>query len=98
MERYDPWISRHLRVSSFMKTISTTPTPILAKMPPQNMLSNEGSYGVKIPWNKGTFTQKMVHEPTFMAYELRLLWHASPNFYAIWAVFIGGGGGLQYRL
>ena len=37
----------------------------------------------------------MVHKPTFMAYELRLLWHTNPNFYAIWPVFIGGGGGLQ---
>ena len=31
-----------------------------------------------------------------MAYELRLLWHTNPDFYTIWAVFIGGGGGLQY--
>ena len=54
---------------------------------------NEGSYGVKIPWNKGTFTENVVHEPTFMAYELRLLWHTNPPFYAIWTVFIGGGGG-----
>ena len=26
----------------------------------------------------------------------RLLWHTNPEFYAIWAVFIGGGGGPQY--
>ena len=38
----------------------------------------------------------MLSEPAFMAYELRLLWHAKPDFYAILAVFIGGGGGLQY--
>ena len=38
----------------------------------------------------------MVHEPTFMAYELRLFWHTNPDFYAIRTVFIGGGGGLQY--
>ena len=31
-----------------------------------------------------------------MAYELWLLWHTNPDVYAIWAVFIGGGGGLQY--
>ena len=60
------------------------------------MSYNEGSYGVKIPWNKGIFTQNVVHEPTFMVYELRLLWHTNPDFYAIWAVFIGGGRGLQY--
>ena len=24
------------------------------------------------------------------------LWHMNPDFYAKWAVFIGGGGGLQY--
>ena len=53
---------------------------------------NEGSYGVKIPWNKGTSTENVVHEPTFMAYELRLLWHTNPLFYAIWTVFVGGWG------
>ena len=36
-----------------------------------------------------------MHKPTFMPYELRLLWHTNPDFYAI-AVFIGGGGGLQF--
>ena len=50
----------------------------------------------KNPWNKGTFTENVVHKPTFMAYELRLLWRTNPDFYPIWAVFIGGGGGLQY--
>ena len=50
---------------------------------PQNMPENEGSYGVKIPWNKGTFTENMVYEPTFMAYELRLLWHTNSVFYGI---------------
>ena len=60
------------------------------------MPQSEGSYGVKIPWPEGTFTKNMVQEPTFMAYELRLLWHMSPDFYAIWAVLIGRGGGLQY--
>ena len=55
---------------------------------------NEGSYGLKIPWNKGTFTENVVHEPTFMAYELPLLRQTNPPFYAIWTVFIGGGGGL----
>ena len=33
----------------------------------------------------------MVYEPTFVAYELRRLCHTNPNFYAIWAVFVGGG-------
>ena len=55
------------------------------------MPKNEGSYGVKSPWNKGTSTENMVYEPTFMAYKLRLLWHTNPDFYAIWAVFIGRG-------
>ena len=55
---------------------------------------NEGSYGVKIPWNKGICTENVVHEPTFMAYELRLLWHMDPPFYTVWTVLIGGGGGL----
>ena len=36
----------------------------------------------------------MLYEPTFMAYELRLLWHTNPDFYPIGAVFIGGGGGI----
>ena len=36
----------------------------------------------------------VVHEPTFMAYEFRLLWHTDPPFYALWTIFIGGGGGL----
>ena len=31
-----------------------------------------------------------------MAYELRLLWHTNPPFFAIWTVFIGGGGGLWF--
>ena len=31
-----------------------------------------------------------------MAFEIRLLWRMNPDFYAIWAVFIGSGGGLQY--
>ena len=31
-----------------------------------------------------------------MAYELRLLCRTNPDFYFIWAVFIGGGGGLEY--
>ena len=34
----------------------------------------------------------MVHKPAFMAYELQLLWHMNPDFYAIWAVFIIGVG------
>ena len=38
----------------------------------------------------------MVYELTFMAYKLRLLWHTNPDSYAIWTVFIGGGGGLQF--
>ena len=52
----------------------------------------------KNPWNggKGTFTENMLYEPTFMAYELRLLWHTNPDFYTIQAVFVGGGGGLLY--
>ena len=53
-----------------------------------------GSYGVEIPWNEGISTENVVHEPTFTPYELRLLWHTNPPFYAIWTVFIGGGGGL----
>ena len=43
------------------------------KIRSQNMPLNEGSYAVKIPWNPGTFTENMVSELTFMAYELRLL-------------------------
>ena len=31
-----------------------------------------------------------------MAYKLRLLWHANPDFYAILTAFIWGGGGLQF--
>ena len=31
-----------------------------------------------------------------MAYKLQLLWHTNPDFYAIWAIFIGAGGDLQY--
>ena len=50
----------------------------------------------KNPLNKGTSTENMVHEPNFLAYELQLLWHTNPDFYAIWAVFIWGGGGLNY--
>ena len=38
----------------------------------------------------------MMYKPSFMAYELRLLCHMNPDFYAIRTVFIGGGGGLQY--
>ena len=37
-----------------------------------------------------------MHEPTFMAYELRLLCHTKPDFYAICTVFMGGGGGLPF--
>ena len=37
-----------------------------------------------------------MYGPTFMVYELRLLWHTNPDFYAMRAVFIGVGGGLQY--
>ena len=33
-----------------------------------------------------------------MAYELWLLWHTNPDFYAIWAVFIGVGGVVFNRL
>ena len=29
------------------------------------MPQNEGQYGVKIPWNKGTFKENVVHKPTF---------------------------------
>ena len=42
------------------------------------MPQNGGSYGVKIPWNKGISTENVMHEPTFTAYELRLLWHTDP--------------------
>ena len=37
-----------------------------------------------------------MYEPTFMACELRLVWHTNPDFYAIRTVFIGGGGGLEF--
>ena len=33
--------------------------------------------------SKGTFTENMVYEPTFMAYELRLLCYTYPDVYVI---------------
>ena len=45
---------------------------------------------------KGLAQRMSCRKPTFMAYELRLLCHTNPDFYAIWAAFIGGGGGLQF--
>ena len=67
-----------------MKTILTTPTPHISKKhDPKICHQMGGSYGAKIPRNKGTFTGNLVHEPTFTAYGLRLLWHTNPDFYPI---------------
>ena len=53
---------------SLLKIILTTLTPHIRK-----------KYAPKI-CHKMTFTENVVHEPTFMAYELRLLWHTNPPF------------------
>ena len=61
----------------------------------------------KVVWRKNPLEQRDFHRecgaqtPTFksfVAYELRLLWNTNSDFYARWAVFSGGGGGLQYNL
>ena len=76
-----------------LKKILTTPTPhISKKYAPKIWHKTGGSYGIEIPWNKGISTENVVHEPTFTPYELRLLWHTDPPFYAIWTVFMGGWG------
>ena len=59
---------------------------------------NEGSYGVKISWNKGTFTKNVVHKPTFMAYELRLLWHTNPPPFMPYEPFFLLGVGVVFNL
>ena len=46
----------------------------------------------KIPWKKGTSTENVVHGPTFMAYELRLLWHTNPPFMPYEPFLLGVGG------
>ena len=67
-----------------LKIILTTPTPhISKKYDPKICHKMRGPYGIKIPSNKGTSTENVVHEPTFMAYELRLLWRSNPPLYAI---------------
>ena len=70
--------------------------PILARDMSPKCAINRGVVWRKNPWNKGTCKETMVNKPTFMAYELRLLWHTNPDFYAIWAGFIGGGDSLQF--
>ena len=76
-----------------MKIILTTPTPhIIKKIWSQNRPYNEGSYGVKIPWNKGTFTENCgaqtdfydIRTPTFMAYEPPPCMPHEPLFYWGW--------------
>ena len=47
-----------------------------------------GSYDIKVGQNQGISTENMAYGPQNMAYE--------PPFYAIWTVFIGGGGGLWF--
>ena len=74
----------------YMKTTWTTPTShiiLLAKICPQSMPYNEGSYGIKplalLQKNKETFTENLAYEPTFvgmrtptsMAYEPWFLCH-----------------------
>ena len=44
-----------------------------------------GPYGVKIPWKRETFKEMKMYKLTFMAYEPRLSWHASPDVYTRWA-------------
>ena len=77
-----------------MKTILTTPTPHSSKTydPKICRKINEGSYGVKIPRYKGTFTEKLVHEPTFVAHKLRLLWHTNPDILRHMSHFYWGWG------
>ena len=72
------------------------PTPHMSKKYAPKICHKWGVVWRKIPWNKRTLTENMVHEPTFMAYKLQLLWRTNPDFSAIWTVFIGGGGGLEY--
>ena len=58
---------------------------------------NQRSYGVKIPWNKGTFTERIWCTN-------RLLWHTNSAFYGIRTptfmphepFSLGGGGGLEF--
>ena len=71
-----------------------TPPPILTKhmLPKYAIKWGVVSFGVKIPWNKGNFTEKMVHEPTLMADKLQLLRHTNPDFYAIYEPFLLGMG------
>ena len=64
----------------FENNFGPPPPPILAKNMLPKYAIKWGSYGVKIPRNRGTFTENLAHEPAFMAYKLQLLWHTNPDF------------------
>ena len=84
-------------LESAVKTISTTPTPHISQTcAPKIWHKMRGCMAYKNRWSKGTFTENMVYGPTFMAYELRLLWHTNPDFYVTWVVFIGVGWSSRY--
>ena len=71
-----------------VKIILTTPTPhILQKKMPQKYAIQWGSI-----WNKS----RLKSRDFYRKYGIRTpkIWHMHPPFYAIWTVFIGGGGGL----
>ena len=61
----------------------------LQKICPQNMPYTGGLYGIKVGSNQGISTENTAYGP--QKYGTR-----TPPFYAIWTVFIGGGGGLQF--
>ena len=73
------------------------PTPHISKKDAHKYAIKWGAVLRKTPLEWRDFhTEYGAQTPTFMAYELRLLWHTNPNFYAIWTFFIGGGGGLRF--
>ena len=67
-------------IGPMWKQFRQPPTPILAKSMTPRYAIKWGAVWRKNPWNRGTFTENAVHEPTFMAFELQLLWHTNPNF------------------
>ena len=46
---------------------------------------------LQVPWNDAMTTENVVHEPTFMAYELRLLWRTNPPFMPYEPFLLGVG-------